>query len=350
MISYSSYIKVLALLSIVLMSSQCENEDDVFNKLYGSHTIQGVVLYRDATTNVLDTARGAYLELRSNDENLSDLALRKDLSVDAEKGEFKFTSLPSGIYKLTTTYLVGNITYEDDKTIDTGGSEYIDAPGTIELGLNNEIDYKIASVSGRVLFKDIFTDLEQPAAGAKVVLRKDSGGFVEEYTAMTNDQGDFTINGLPEGPTYKVTASYQQQSTLPITIDYKIAEKEVTVVKNKPQTPNGLKKLQLIIAEGRLINPLLQITTKDIHGTRLRNAQVFLYESEKTRGNDNFQGLTNIASGTTNERGIALIPNLEMKTYYISSLVIIGEDTLTTKGSTNMQMIYETDSLMFDND
>ncbi len=159
-----------------------------------------------------------------------------------------------------------------------------------------------------------------------------NGSISNEYTAVANGQGDFVVTNLPKGY-YKATITYvQQEEDFPIVIEYKQSISSISVAKNTANEQiDNLKNIMLTIDTDRLVNPLAKVTVER-EKVPLKGAKVFLYASETAMNSDSLKGLTSVASGVTNHRGIVLFPDLEDKTYYINSQAVIGQDTLNQYG------------------
>jgi len=211
-------VRSLMWMSSIFIFAYCEkqeDEKDEYNKLFGTHTIEGVILYRDARTNVLDTAGGAVVELNRNEADSTKFKARKDLSLSAKGGLYKFTQLPNGKYRLNINYINNNISYNSITSINTENSSQINSAKTIILTVNKSIDYGVASLSGYVkIDEDISSDENQLilAPDAQLILTGPTEAALDQTkdTTKTDDEGIYKFKNLNAG-SYVLEAKFQQQ-------------------------------------------------------------------------------------------------------------------------------------------
>jgi len=246
--NFNLLIRSLMWMPLILIFIQCEEnedkkDDDDYNILFGNHTIEGVILYRDARTNVLDTAGGAFVQLKMNEANSTKFKARDDLSLVAKGGRFKFTQLPGAKYKLDISYLNQSISYIRKKDIDTDDPAEIEGAKTIELEINNAVDYGVASLSGIVKVDEDGEDTTEaiPASNAQLTLTgpKDAPLGEAKVITQTNDDGKFKFEKLNAGK-YTLEVSFQQQKNNTIlTYKYK-SENDVTIDINADDTIDAI--------------------------------------------------------------------------------------------------------------
>lgn len=297
------HFEILLLLGIVSGLMCCVNEsDDDFFRAEGG-TISGMVLYRDYFTNQTNIAPGAEIIISS---------ANGEYKLEAnENGEFKVGFLRSSEYTAKISFTVsddnrGSLLYLYEKRVQVPleNESFI-------LDIDSNQDYPLSSLTGRILFNNELSDLNQVVRGTEIRLKSMSTSVNTVFTDSTDEGGNFTINNLSEGE-YELDVTYYQNVGNSEPLVYKLTStpetNELVSVSRNSDTLINDKILRL--SDKDLVNHVMKVEVlKKNNNKRIPDAKVYL--SEKEFDINNLDKSIVIDSTETNPRGIALFGDLE---------------------------------------
>lgn len=317
------------------------NDEEIFG---GDATLKGTVFFQNVLTNTINLANKAKVTIA--DENKP--AGKRQFTVTTnDEGKFEINNLKAGTYKIKIDFAQKNDSagidvvygYEDEKTLIDGVNE-----ATFTMTLNRNKDYHLASISGKVLYTSVATNVQTLANGAKIVFTPAPSSFENnipnKYEITTNEKGEFVQQFLPGGM-FTVTGIFEER-VFGMLLPYRFSKlttedgndlPTLMLNQNSPKSFNIILKLDT----PNLLTGHVKLKGIDTSGNIIPHAQICLYTSEHLLKADSNGCTGSIRVGNTNASGVVIFGGLETSSnegtqYFVKASIETGSLQLRNSG------------------
>jgi len=307
---------------ICLIGITCKKpENQVFS---GNARVRAVVFYKDATTNLSDTAVTAQVTITENGNAATAYLLT------LTNGTFDLSSMSAGSYRFQLIY--------NRPLTDSGTFVHYALDTTFSLSANQLLNpqyftLKPATTTSPTLQITVTDNNGYTVSGAQVCLYADTLTLDKNRRTcvgsiaggVTNSSGIVVFDNLQ--PKKYFAVAYAQRG--PDTLSNQATD---TTYLNK----TILSTTNLNRAAVKLSPDYYSLTVfiTDANGVYVPGANVCIYSDNTLLAKFRYTCNGSIEGGTTNLHGAAMFSGLQGKPYYISAYKIIGKDTLNKTNDT----------------
>jgi hypothetical protein len=312
----------LFLIMLCVIGLTCKKpENQVFS---GNARIRAVVYYKDATTNLADTAVTAQVTITENSNAVTTYLLT------LTNGTFDLSSLSAGSYRFQIIYnrpLPDSATfvhYALDTTLIVSANELLN-PFYFTLKptatTSPTLQITVTDINGYAV-----SGAEVCLYGDTLTLVKNRGTCAGSISGSTTNSSGIVVFDNLQAKKYFASVYVQKGAD---TLSNQATD---TAYLNKTLlSTTVLNKATIVVAP---VYYSLNVTVTDVNGVYVPGTNVCIYSDHSLLAKFRYTCNGSIEGGSTDLHGQILFSGLQAKPYYISAYKIIGTDTLNKTNDT----------------